>query len=50
MAWPETIDLGVAAVNSADFLSLEQKADIFYNNAAKFLNLDSAEIQKHKTQ
>ena len=50
MVWVDTIDEGIEAVNSADFLSMEQKEDIFYNNAARFMGLTGAEIQKHKGQ
>ncbi len=50
MVWPETIDVAVGSVNSANFLSMEQKEDIFYNNAAKFLGLTEEEIKKHKDQ
>ena len=44
MGWPQAIDEAFEAVDDADFLSAEQKADIFYNNAARFLGLpnDSA--------
>ena len=48
MVWPETIDVGVDAVNSAPFLTLEQKEDIFYDNAAAFLGLSAEEIARHK--
>lgn len=48
MVWPETIDVAIETVNSADFLSLEQKEDIFYDNAAKFLGFSDEEIAKHK--
>ena len=48
MVWPETIGIGIETVNSADFLTLEQKEDIFYDNAAKFLGLSEKEIAKHK--
>ena len=48
MVWPETIDIAVEAINSADFLTLEQKEDIFYDNAAEFLSLSTSEIAKHK--
>ena len=48
MIWVETIDEAIAAVNSADFLTLSQKEDIFYNNAARFLELSEEEITKHK--
>jgi len=42
MAWPETIGLAVEAIEQADFLAEEQKRDIFYNNAARFLRLKEA--------
>jgi predicted TIM-barrel fold metal-dependent hydrolase len=42
MVWPQTIDLAVAAVESADYMTAEQKDDIFYNNAVRFLRLDAA--------
>jgi predicted TIM-barrel fold metal-dependent hydrolase len=37
--WPEAIGRGVEAIESADFLTAEQRRDIFYNNAARFLRL-----------
>ena len=48
MQWVDTIDEAIEAVNSADFLTLKQKEDIFYNNAARFLKLNKEEIRKHK--
>lgn len=48
MQWPETIPLAVEAIQSATFLTEEQKADIFYNNAARFLHLSEEEIAKHR--
>ncbi|WP_228853518.1 amidohydrolase family protein [Aegicerativicinus sediminis] len=50
MIWVETIDDAIEAVNSADFLTLKQKEDIFYNNAAKFLGFTEEEIKTHKSQ
>ncbi len=47
MIWPETIDLAVDAINSAEFLTEDQKKDIFYNNAARFLRLSEEQIAKH---
>lgn len=47
MIWPEVIDVGINAIQSADFLTTEQKADIFYNNAARFLRLSEEEIATH---
>jgi predicted TIM-barrel fold metal-dependent hydrolase len=40
MIWPQTIDLAIGTVQSADFLAEAQKRDIFYNNAVRFLRLD----------
>lgn len=41
MVWPEKIGEAVDAIQKAPFLNAEQKEDIFYNNAARFLRLDS---------
>jgi hypothetical protein len=48
MVWPQVMDIGISTVNEAPFLTLAQKEDIFYNNAAKFLQLSQAEIKQHK--
>jgi uncharacterized protein len=37
MHWAEAIEMAIEGVESADFLSEEQKRDIFCNNAARFL-------------
>ena len=50
MIWPEVIDVAVDAIQSAEFLTPEQKADIFYNNAARFLRLSEEEIAAHHDQ
>ena len=42
MEWPEAIERAVAAVDSADFLSLEQKRAIFHDNALRFFRLPPA--------
>lgn len=47
MTWPETIGLAIEAIESADFLTPEQRRDIFYNNAARFLRLSDQEIARH---
>ena len=39
MVWPEVIGRAIEGVNSATFLTPEQKGDIFYNNAAEFFRL-----------
>lgn len=38
--WPEAMGATVRAIESADYLTNEQKADIFCNNAQRFLRLD----------
>lgn len=40
MIWPQSIELAIQTIDSADFLSEAQKRDIFYNNAVRFLRLD----------
>jgi len=47
MVWPELIELSIAIVEEAPFLSAEQKRDILYDNAARFLRFDDAEIARH---
>ena len=45
--WPGLIDEAVRSIEDAPFLTKEQKRDIFYNNAARFLRLTEDEISKH---
>jgi uncharacterized protein len=47
MVWPDVIERAIAAIESAPFLSDEQKRDILYNNAARFLRLSDADIARH---
>jgi uncharacterized protein len=39
MVWPGAIERAIATIEEAPFLTKEQKRDIFYNNAARFLRL-----------
>ena len=39
MRWPQKIGQGIEAIEQAPFLTAEQKRDILYNNAARFLRL-----------
>lgn len=48
MIWPDAIAIAVERINSLDFLTVEEKADIFYNNAARLLELNEAELEAHK--
>jgi hypothetical protein len=42
-----SIGLSIDVIQSADILSDKQKRDILYNNAAKFLVLGDADIDRH---
>lgn len=50
MVWPGTIEVAVKTINQAPFLTRQQKRDIFYNNAARFLRLSKEEIARHHKQ
>ena len=43
MYWPEGIGLAIEGIESAPFLTPEEKQDIFYNNAVRFFRLEEAE-------
>lgn len=47
MIWPGIIEPSIQAIEDAPFLSAQQKRDILYNNAARFLRLSKKEIAKH---
>lgn len=46
MNWPAAIEHAIEAVESAAFLTPEQKRDIFFHNAARFLRWSDQEIAK----
>ncbi len=41
MQWPDSIRLGIDAIESAPFLEADQKRAILCGNAAPFLRLDA---------
>ena len=45
MAWPGIFDFTVAQIKEADYLTDEQKRDILFNNAVRFLKLDPEEAR-----
>ena len=47
MVWPRAIEVAIDTIQTAPFLSDDQKRDIFYNNAAQFLRLSPEQIAKH---
>jgi len=46
MVWPEALECAIEAIETAD-LTEQQKRDVFYNNAARFLRLSDEEIALH---
>jgi predicted TIM-barrel fold metal-dependent hydrolase len=46
MVWPELIGQAIEGIESASFLTDEQKHDIFYNNAARFLGLPELPVPR----
>jgi len=48
MVWPEAVEVAIEAIESADFLTEQQKRDILYNNAARFLRLSEEEQAHHR--
>jgi hypothetical protein len=47
MNWPGVIEPAIARIENAPFLSEQQKRDILYNNAARFLHFTDEEIARH---
>jgi predicted TIM-barrel fold metal-dependent hydrolase len=48
MVWPRTIEIAIATIENAPFLTTEQRRDVFYNNAARFLRLSEEQMAKHR--
>ncbi len=46
MVWPEALEIAIQSIEKANFLSPEEKRDILYNNAARFLRLSPEEIRR----
>ncbi len=47
MIWPDIIEPSVRSITEAPFLTAEQKRDILYNNAARFLRLSPEVMRAH---
>ena len=43
MRWPDAIGMAIEVIESVKFLTEEQRRDIFYNNAARFLRVTSSD-------
>jgi predicted TIM-barrel fold metal-dependent hydrolase len=45
LIWPKLMAYSISVIQNADYLTPEQKRDILYNNAARFLRLDKAQAK-----
>ena len=45
--WPGVLEASIAIIEEAPVLTGQQKRDILYNNAARFLRFTEAEIARH---
>jgi len=43
LLWPKLMAYSISVIQNADYLTPQQKRDILYNNAARFLRLDTAQ-------
>ena len=48
MYWPKLMATSISVIQNADYLTPQQKRDILYNNAARFLRLDQKETHQAK--
>lgn len=47
VAWPKLMATSISVIQNADYLTPEQKRDILFNNAVRFLRLDPAKFESH---
>lgn len=45
MVWPKLLETSIGVIENANYLSEEQKRDIFFNNAVRFFNLDASKYE-----
>lgn len=45
MVWPKLLETSIGVIESANYLSEDQKRDIFFNNAVRFFNLDASKYE-----
>ena len=48
MVWPGVIERSIKVIDDAPFLTRQQKRDILYNNAARFLRLTPQQMAAHR--
>nr|ACN58846.1 hypothetical protein AKSOIL_0231 [uncultured bacterium BLR12] len=45
MIWPRLLETSIGVIENANYLSFEQKRDIFFNNAVRFFRLDESKFK-----
>jgi hypothetical protein len=45
MVWPKLLETSIKLIDDANYLSEEQKRDIFFNNAVRFFRLDESKYK-----
>lgn len=45
MMWPKLLETSIGVIENANYLSEDQKRDIFFNNAVRFFNLDPNDFE-----
>ena len=46
LVWPKLMEASISVIEGATYLSPQQKRDILYNNAARFLRLDQGKAER----
>lgn len=45
LVWPKLLETSIGLIENANYLSFEQKRDIFFNNAVRFFRLDESKFK-----
>jgi predicted TIM-barrel fold metal-dependent hydrolase len=45
MVWPKLLETSIGVIENANYLSFDQKRDIFFNNAVRFFRLDESKLK-----
>lgn len=45
LVWPKLLETSIGVIENANYLSFEQKRDIFFNNAVRFFRLDESKFR-----
>jgi predicted TIM-barrel fold metal-dependent hydrolase len=50
MNWPAAIEVAIQSIETAPFLTTEQKREILFDNAARFLRLSPERVASMRAQ